>query len=316
MSTGHLSLRHDGPVLVATLDSPPDQYLDAATVAALTDLVEGLRHDRAVRALVITGAGDNGWPLHYDIAEIAQGSQDVAVSLSPGAARAAYAAVRGLARIPGVGAGIDRSPARGILQVARMHATLGGLGRLDQVVVAAIGGSALAGAFELALACDLRIAAEGDFRYGLPETTVGFLPGGGGTQRLARLVGPAKAIELLLEAQPVDQGEALRLGLLTRTASPGQLLDEAVATAHRIASLAPGVVAGVKRAVYDGASRSLTRGLDVEAAQFMSAASTEQARGLLHAFVAETDPAGTPWTDPAKLSRWRPGGPSPAPPSP
>ena len=84
----------------------------------------------------------------------------MAVTLSPRAARAAYAAVRGLARIPGAGAGIDRSPARGILQVARMHATLGGLGRLDQVVIAAIGGSALAGAFELALSCDLRIAAE------------------------------------------------------------------------------------------------------------------------------------------------------------
>ncbi len=142
MSIGHLSLRHDGPVLVATLDSPPDQYLDAATVVALTDLVEGLRRDRTVRALVLTGAGDNGWPLHYDIAEIAQGSEDVAITLSPRTARAAYAAVRGLARIPGAGAGIDRSPARGILQVARMHATLGGLGRLDQVVIAAIGGSA------------------------------------------------------------------------------------------------------------------------------------------------------------------------------
>src|SRR5919204_450474 len=138
--------------------------------------------------------------------------------------------------------------------------------RMDKVFIAAINGMATGGGCELTLACDIRIMAEGDFLIGLPETSVGIIPGAGGTQRMARALGPAKAIELILEARPLPPDEALEVGLVHRLARPERLLEEAQATATRLARRSPASVAAAKRAVYEGGSMPLPAGLQLERA--------------------------------------------------
>ena len=152
------------------------------------------------------------------------------------------------------------------------------MNRLDKVFIAAINGLALGGGCELALACDVRIMARGDHRIGLPEITLGIIPGAGGTQRLTRLLGAGRALEMMLEARVLTPQEAEAVGLVHRTTEPERLLGEALSTAERLARRSPASVAALKRAVYEGASRPLEEGLHIERAGFMASASTEAAR--------------------------------------
>lgn len=138
------------------------------------------------------------------------------------------------------------------------------LAGLTVPLIAAIEGQALGAGLELALACDLRVAAE-DARLGLPQAALGLIPSGGGTQRLPRLVGRGKALEMLFTAEPIDAGQALRLGLVNRLAPPGQALAAAEEMARRILERAPIAVAYAKEAVAKGMDLALDQGLRLEA---------------------------------------------------
>jgi enoyl-CoA hydratase/carnithine racemase len=123
--------------------------------------------------------------------------------------------------------------------------------------------------------------SDGDFVIGQPEILLGIIPGGGGTQRLARLLGSGKALELVLEGTALSPREALEIGLVNRVIAAERLLDEAVETAHRLARRPRVAVAAAKRAVYDGGSAGLAQGLHVERAAFMATlTSAAAARGL------------------------------------
>ena len=124
-----------------------------------------------------------------------------------------------------------RTPARGVLDLEALQGLFRRIERLDKIVVAAINGQALSIGCELALACDVRYIADDARAIGLPEMTLGLLPGGGGTQRLARTVGQARALELILEATLLTPQAALEIGLVHRVVPHAQLLDEALATA-------------------------------------------------------------------------------------
>src|SRR5437763_10571105 len=108
--------------------------------------------------------------------------------------------------------------------------------RTPKIFVAAIGGHALGGGLEIALACDFRFAAEGDYRLGVPEVNLGLLPGNGGTQRLTRLLGRTRALDMLLSGQPVQPARALELGLVDRIVSADQLLEESIGYVAKLAS--------------------------------------------------------------------------------
>jgi enoyl-CoA hydratase/carnithine racemase len=212
-------------------------------------------------------------------------------------------------RIPGARSLIERSPAAGLSALLQIHDVFLRMNRLDKVFVAAINGLALGGGCELALACDVRIMARGDHRIGLPEMTLGIIPGAGGTQRLARAVGHSRALEMMLEGRALTPEEAEEAGLVHRTIDGAQLLDEALATAERLARRSPVAVQALKRAVYEGASRPLGEGLHVERAGFMAAASTPAARRALEAYVAEVArlPDSAPWRDGELMARWQDG---------
>jgi enoyl-CoA hydratase/carnithine racemase len=143
----------------------------------------------------------------------------------------------------------------------------GKLEQLPQPTIALVHGYALGGGMELAMACDVRIAASGT-KFGQPEVTLGIIPGFGGSQRLPRIVGQGRAMWWLLSGEWLDAEEALRIGLVTEVVESDELLAAGERAAARLASLAPQALSWVKRAVYDGAEVPLEQGLALEAALF------------------------------------------------
>ena len=279
-----LEIERDGRVLVVWVHNPPHNFMDRGMVIELDALVGELKRDRSIGSVVITGRPPDLFITHYDVAEILAGVEDVGVTPGPRAAGALLAAAAAVRRVPGLRDLAQRTPLRGLLELHRIHDVFLGMNRLDKVVIAAINGPATGGGCELSLASDLRyIADRPGVRIGLPEMTMGFNPGAGGTQRLARALGPGPALEAMLEG---------------RTFTPAEALDRR----------SPGSVRALKAAVYEGASRSLPRGLAEERRRFMSVGGTEPARRAMTTFVAEVDRrGGSPWADPEGIVAWQEG---------
>jgi enoyl-CoA hydratase/carnithine racemase len=176
--------------------------------------------------------------------------------------------------------------------------------RMDKVFIAALNGSALGGACELSLACDIRYMAESARGIGQPEMLLGFPPGGGGTQRLSRAVGASRALELILEGRPLTPVEAHEIGLVHRVVPDAGLLEEATACAERMARRAPFSVTAAKQAVLGGAAGSLAAGLARERKWFLSAVSQPAAIRAMRTYVERVSVSGPPLADEEALSGW------------
>jgi enoyl-CoA hydratase/3-hydroxyacyl-CoA dehydrogenase len=168
----------------------------------------------------------------------------------------------------------------------RMHAFLRGMENSRVVTIAAVNGAALGGGNELAMACDLRIAAE-SASFGQPEINLGIIPGFGGTQRLPRLVGESRALELNLVGDAIDAGEALDLGLVHRVVPDHELLDTALAWGRKLTGQAPFAVEQIKRVSGAG---ELDAGLEAEKQGFVAAFASEDAREGISAFLEKRAP--------------------------
>jgi enoyl-CoA hydratase len=303
-----LGTERDGRVLAVHLDNAPLSLVDRRLVAELTRLVRSVRRDRSLGALVLTGARPGYFLTHYDIGEMLEGSEQVGMSMPVPAAGFVSRAVDTLTWIPGATGALRRTPLAGVLDLDATGELFRALERLDKVVIAAIGGPALGAACELALACDLRYIASDAGAIGSPEMSQGFAPGAGGTQRSARTIGPARALETIVEARAATPDEALALGLVHRVVAPERLLDEALATAHRLARRAPVSVAAAKRAVYEGRGRSLESALALERRWFMAALSRPAARRALRRYDDDLRRDGRgPWEDERTFAAWRDG---------
>jgi enoyl-CoA hydratase/carnithine racemase len=165
------------------------------------------------------------------------------------------------------------------------HRALDKIAASDKVYIAAINGHAMGGGLEMALACDLRFAAEGKYRMGLPEVTLGLLPGNGGTQRLPRLIGANKALEMMLTGETATPEDALRLGIVSRLFAADKLMEETEAYARKVASGASLAITRIKQCVYQGIAMNLTDALALERKLIEPLYSTEDAREGLTAFV-------------------------------
>jgi enoyl-CoA hydratase/3-hydroxyacyl-CoA dehydrogenase len=179
---------------------------------------------------------------------------------------------------------MDDAAGRDLLD--RMHALLRGMENSRVVTIAAVNGAALGGGNELAMACDLRIAAE-SATFGQPEINLGIIPGFGGTQRLPRLIGEARALELNLVGDAIDAGEALELGLVHRVVPDHELLDTALAWGRKLSGQAPIAVEQIKR--ISGAAE-LDAGLQDEKQGFLAAFTSEDAREGISAFLEKRAP--------------------------
>jgi enoyl-CoA hydratase/carnithine racemase len=254
--------------------------------------------------VVLHGAHPERFLAHYDVAELLAGARATGVRVTARQAGAALRTVRAVAHVPGGATTIARTPAAGLLALERFHELLLRMNRAGATFVAALDGSALGGGCELALACDLRYMADGDFVIGQPEILLGIMPGGGGTQRLARLVGSGKALELVLEGTALSPPEALEIGLVNRVMPMERVLAEALATAHRLARRPRIAVAGCKRAVYEGGSAGLAQGMHIERAAFMATMTSPVAARGMEAYLDGLEATGElPGYDPAARAR-------------
>lgn len=256
MPSDTLLLDRDGDVAVVTLNRPAVlNALNRETMDALRLAALDLKHDEAVRGVIVTGAGDKAFAAGADIAELAQ--------LGPAGGRA-YAA-----------------------SGQHVFDLIEGLGK---PVIAAVNGFALGGGCELALACTLRVAAD-TARFGQPEVRLGLIPGFGGTQRLARIIGKGRALDLLLTGRTIDAAEAASIGLVNRVVPAAKLLGEAKALARSVTAHAPLAVRFAADAVNRGLDLPLADGEFLEASLFGLALGTGDAREGMTAFLEKRTPS-------------------------
>ena len=305
-----VTTERQGRVMTVTLHSPPRNFQNRHLMLELDELTRAIEHDRSIGAVVITGGHPRSFITHYDVAEILAGAE-VTPDLPPAVFGATLRAVGAIARLPGGASLLRRSRVAGLLALWRVHRVYLRMNRMDKVFIAAINGNAAAGGCELALACDIRLMADGDLTIGLTEPVLGFNPGGGGGQRLARAVGTARAVEMLLEAHMYSPREAAEVGLVHRVVAPERLLDEARATGARLARRAPRAIWASKRAVYRGFSSPWPRGFQLDKTGFVWSAVSPSVKEAMRVFLRqlETLPSEipSPWADPKMLREWQDG---------
>jgi enoyl-CoA hydratase/carnithine racemase len=250
-----VTVQREDRVAVVTLDNPPVNTLSMAALEALSAAVGTAEADPVVKAIVITGAGGKAFSAGADLREM-------------DAARAA----------DGGRAYIDRGQAL-CAQIAAC----------SKPVVAAVNGVAFGGGLELALACHLRVCSE-QARLGQTEINLGIMPGWGGSQRLPRLVGPARALALILTGDTIDAQAAHRIGVVDFLAPTEETMATALALAGRIAAKSGPAVAFALRAVVDGNKMPLENGLRHEADLFVALMGSDDAREGFAAFFEKRPP--------------------------
>jgi enoyl-CoA hydratase/carnithine racemase len=171
------------------------------------------------------------------------------------------------------------------------HRVLASIARVPKVFVAEINGHALGGGLEIALACDLRFGADGDYRLGLPEVTLGVLPGNGGTQRLPRLIPPSRALDLMITGRAIAPQEAHELGVLDRLFPAAELHEQTLSYARALASGATKAVGHIKLAVNEGLALGLEHGLEREQELIEELFRSEDAKEGIAAFGEKRRPA-------------------------
>ena len=288
---GEVRVEQRGRVVLATLVNPPHALMDAGIVDGLESLVDRAESDAGVGAVVLTGEHAERFIAHYEVRELLDGARS-GPSVSPRVAKGSLRVAGALRRVPAAQRTLARTPAAGLVAIERFHEILLRMNRCGAVFLAALNGSAMGGGCELALACDVRIMADGPYLIGQPEILLGFPPGGGGTQRLARLLGRARALRLVLDGGPLGPTEAVEIGLVDELAAPDRLIDRALALAARLGSRQRTAIGACKRAVYDGGSLPLPAGLRVERAEFLAALGTHQAQLAMQAYLDAFDATG------------------------
>lgn len=242
----------DGVALIRLNRPEVLNALNLALVDELVDALERLDRDDAVRCIVLTG-NERAFAAGADITEMAE-------------------------------AGVVEMKRRNQFRVWDR------IRWITKPIIAAVNGYALGGGCELAMACDLIIAGE-NARFGQPEVNLGVMPGAGGTQRLTRLVGKARALEILLTGDPITAEEAYRIGLVNRVVPTEACLDEALRLARRIAEKPPMAVRLIKEAVYKALDTTLQDGMEYERNCFYLLFATEDKAEGMRAFLEKRRPS-------------------------
>nr|WP_241361628.1 enoyl-CoA hydratase/isomerase family protein [Pseudomonas aeruginosa] len=284
----HLRIEQRGRVLQVLLDNPPANFLTTAVMQELADLLEDLEQRQDIDAVILSGAADGVFLTHFDVDEIERAVAPITFSMPAWLTRLLLESESLLRHLPGARKLLRRTLLAGVADMNLFHEVTAHMRRMDKVFIAAINGLALGGGCELALACDLRLMAEDDQveRFlGQPEVLIGLIPGGGGTQMLARSLGVARALELCLEGQLLEPRQALALGLVNGLAPAEELLEAADALAQRLSRRSPQAVRLIKRSIYQAASRDWTEGMASEKAGFLSAASQGNTRRAMREYI-------------------------------
>lgn len=287
-----------GSVLIARLDGGPHGLMGLEMANELAALLDKVESDAAIRAVVLIGTHPERFIGHADVRWLQEGGKSIP-SVGRFAASAIARTAKAVRGVPPLAAAASITPLDGGMQLDKLHDTFLRMNRSGVIFVAALNGSALGLGSELALACDTRLMADGDFFIGQPEVLLGILPGGGGTQRLPRLVGNHQALMLMLEGRPVSPHKALEIGYVDEVVAPDALLDRAIERARYLGSRPRGAIEAIKRAVYFGASATLDEGLHMERTEFIKISPTETAQSLMVEYLERTDrDGGVPFYNP------------------
>ena len=250
-----LILERDGAVAVVRFDNPPRGLIDAGMVDELDVATRDLAADPAVRAVVFTGALPDVFIRHYDVAELLAMAEAL--------------------RARGRTFSLEKpTPERKIDAVIERLETMG------KATIAAINGTAMGGGFEFCLGCDIRIARRGPFWLGQPEIDIGILAGAGGTQRLARLIGQARALEMSLRGRTVSPDEAAAIGMVHEVVD-GDVLGRGLEIARECAAKSPLAVGHIKRLVRGAHEGALADGLARERTLFLDLLVSDRAVDLM-----------------------------------
>jgi enoyl-CoA hydratase/carnithine racemase len=246
----------DGGIGTITLDKPPANSYDLEYIQELEDAVRQAAADDDVKVVILRSASERFFCAGADVKAFQAGPHE-----------------------------------RNMEMIETSHRTLSSIAGIPKVFLAEIAGHALGGGLEIALACDLRFAAEGEYRLGTPEATLGLLPGNGGTQRLPRLIGWSRALDLMITGRTVTPIEAYELGIVDAVFPSGRGRDETLAYAEKLVGGATKAIGNIKLAVHEGLAAGLERGLERERELVEELFLSEDGREGLAAFAEKRSPA-------------------------
>jgi enoyl-CoA hydratase/carnithine racemase len=253
-----VELTQDDGLGVITLDKPPANSYDRAFMEEFADAIEGAAADDAVKAVVVRSGSSRFFCAGADLKAFTQNSTEANMEM---------------------------------IEVA--HRALARIAEIPKVFIAQIEGHALGGGLEIALACDLRFGARGSYKLGVPEVTLGLLPGNGGTQRLPRLIGASRALELMVTGRQLTPGEAHAYGILNRLLPARDVEAETRSYAQRLSEGATKAIGHIKLAVHEGMDRTLAEGLEGERRRIAELFDSQDAAEGMGAFLEKRKPQYT-----------------------
>ena len=237
----HLRIEDNGNYIICYLSNPPTHTLTSSGVSEIHSFLDIVEKRDDLRVLAFTGEGKGVFIKHYEVGELANTAEKNLETKE------------------------DQQDPKNL---HAFHTMLLRLRDLDPIVIAGINGNTAGGGCEFSLGCDLRIMSEGNFLIGLPETSVGILPGGGGTQRLSRLIGSSRALDLILHAKLLSPEEAYNLGIINELVPEDSFNQELIAYCEDLSNRAPIALQQVKKIIHQGLEMSLEESLLIEQKAF------------------------------------------------
>ena len=254
----HLRIVDEGQIVTCYLSNPPAHTLTAEGVIEIHKFLDIMEAKKDLRVLAFTGDGDEVFIKHYEVGELAETAE------------------KNLNKTQ-----VNSDPK----ELHGFHRMLLRLRDLDAIVIAGINGNTAGGGCEFSLGCDLRIMSDGDYKIGLPETSVGILPGGGGTQRLARLIGASRALDLILHARLLTPQEAESFGIINKIIPHKNFHEGLNHYCQDIANRAPIALSQVKKIIHKGLDMTLEEGLLLEQKAFDITMNSEDAAQAMRALL-------------------------------
>ena len=237
----HLRIEDKGHYMICYLSNPPSHTLTSSGVAEVHKFLDLIEKNNDLRVLAFTGDGEDVFIKHYEVGELANSAEKNIESNQT-----------------------QKDPT----ELHAFHKMLLRFKNLDAIVIAGINGNTAGGGCEFSLGCDLRIMSEGEYFIGLPETSVGILPGGGGTQRLSRMIGPSRALDLILHAKLLSPAEAYNLGVINKLIPKDKFEEELDLYCQDLANRAPIALTQVKKIIHQGLEMPLEDSLLLEQKAF------------------------------------------------
>ena len=242
----HLKIEDNGEIIICYLSNPPTHTLTAQGLMEIHDFLDSLASNKKLRVLAFTGAGEDVFIRHYEVGELAD-SAEKNISKEKETSKTENNSKK---------------------ELHGFHKMLLKIRDLDAIVIAGINGNTAGGGCEFSLGCDLRVMSSGDYFIGLPETGVGILPGGGGTQRLARLIGTSRALDLILHGKLIPNIKAFEYGIINEILPKDSFIESLKEYCQVLANRAPIALREVKKAIHKGIDLPLEEALLVEQEAF------------------------------------------------